>query len=42
MTRLATVDENDDLFISAWLTAALDNITQYAYKLQSKTTKSEE
>lgn len=38
-TRLASVDENDDLFLSKILTCALDNITQYAPKLQVKTTK---
>lgn len=38
-TRLASVDENDDLFLSEVLTSVLDNITQYAYKLQTKKTK---
>lgn len=36
-TRLASVDENDDLFLTQILTCSLDNITQYAPKLQTKT-----
>ena len=35
-TRLASVDENDDLFLTQILTCSLDNITQYAPKLQTK------
>lgn len=41
-TRLASVDENDDLFLSQILTCALDNITQYAPKLQTKTVTNED
>lgn len=41
-TRLASVDENDDLFLSKILTCALDNITQYAPKLQVKTVTNED
>jgi hypothetical protein len=36
-TRLANVDENDDLFLGQILTCSLDNVTQYAPKLQTKT-----
>lgn len=42
MTRLATVDENDDHFLCDILTQILDNITQYASKMQSKTTVNED
>lgn len=41
-TRLSSVDENDDLFLSKILTCALDNITQYAPKLQTKTVTNED
>lgn len=41
-TRLASPDENDDTFLCEVLTDALDNITQYAYKLQTKTTMNED
>lgn len=42
MTRLATVDENDDHFLCDTLTHILENITQYASVMQTKTTTNEE
>lgn len=42
MTRLATVDANDDRFIGKILTHSLDNITQFAYQMQTKTVKADD